>query len=87
MSYRNLGTNERVEEDEALDYALRDCGFKLIEPKDALAQEEAKEALVTWFYSGNWIEDNDDDVPDLEEDLEFADRVYQENLDRKWGLI
>lgn len=86
MSYRNLGTNERVEEDEALDYALRKCGIQLVEVEDTLEQEELKDMLVEWYFSGNWIEDNDDDVPDLEEDLEFADRVYQENLDRKWGI-
>lgn len=86
MSYRNLGTNERVEEDEALDYVLKKCGIKLVEVEDALEQEELKDMLVEWYFSGNWIKE-DEDIPDLENDLEWADRVYQESLDRKWGLI
>ena len=86
MSYRNLGTNERVEEDEALDYAIKKCGLKLVEVEDALEQEELKDMLVEWYFSGNWIKE-DEDIPNLENDLEWADRVYQESLDRKWGLI
>ena len=32
-------------------------------------------------------EDDIEEQPDLEKDLELADRVYQDNLDRKWGLL
>ena len=85
MNYRNLKTNERVEEDESLDYVLKKCGLKLLEVEDTLEQEEVKDMLVEWYFSGNWIEE-DENIPDLENDLEWADRIYQENLDRKWGI-
>ena len=29
----------------------------------------------------------DEDIPNLERDLEIVDRIYQEKLDRKWGII
>lgn len=32
-------------------------------------------------------EDEDDDIPNLEKDLYYADIRYEEELDRKWGLI
>ena len=85
MSYRNLMTNKRVEKDEELDYVLKKCGLKLVEVEDTLEQEEVKDMLIEWYFSGNWVEE-DEDIADLENDLEWADRIYQENLDRKWGI-
>ena len=53
-----------------------------------LQQIDNIEQTVEWYFSGNWIKEKvkDDDIPDLETDLEKADRIYQETLDRKWGL-
>ena len=42
---------EKVEEEEAYDYALDRCLHG--EQQD---QQEFKEMLVEWFYSGNWLE-------------------------------
>ena len=41
--------------DEALDYVLAKCGLAIIDP-DAPDAEEAKEMLVEWFFSGNWVD-------------------------------
>ena len=32
-------------------------------------------------------EDEDDDIPNLEKDLYYAEMQYQDNLERKWGLL
>lgn len=88
MRYRNIATDEIIEEDEALDYALEKCGLQFADNYNSQEREEFKEMFVNWFFSGNYIEeDNDDeDIPNLERDLEIADRIYQENLDKKWGI-
>lgn len=38
------------------------------------------------YYDSIEEEEEDEDIPDLEKDLELADRIYQDNLDRKWGI-
>ena len=43
--YRNIGTDEFVPEDEALDYALEH------EDQKDMTDEE----FVEWFFSGNWL--------------------------------
>ncbi len=85
MRYRNLNTNEIVEEENALDYAMQQCGIKLIDTRNSLEQEEFKNMLVEWYFSGNYIEEAEE-IPDLERDLEIADIIYQENLEKKWGI-
>lgn len=91
--FRNIKTDEVVYEEDAEDYVLDKLGIK-ITPKGedgelTLEQTENIEATVEWFFSGNWIEENihDEDIPDLEYELEMADREYQYELDRKWGLV
>ena len=43
-----------VSEDQAFDYALERCLHGT--PQD---QQDFKELLVEWFYSGNWIKEAD----------------------------
>ena len=90
--YRELSTNEIVVEDDLKDYALDKLGITMT-PKGkngelTLEQTEFIEEFVNWYFSGNWIKEEieDEDIPDLEEDLEIADKIYQENLERKWGI-
>ena len=90
--YREIITNETVLEDESTDYALDKLGV-IITPKGkqgeyTLEQTEFLQEFTDWYFSGNWIKEEveDEDIPDLEEDLEKADRIYQENLERKWGI-
>lgn len=45
-----------VEEEQAFDYALERSLHGTEED-----QEEFREMLVEWFYSGNWIEEEEDD--------------------------
>ena len=61
MQYTGIGPEygKVVDEEQAFDYALERCLHGTIQD-----QEDFREILVEWFYSGNWIkEDEDDDVP------------------------
>lgn len=49
-----------VPKDEALDYVLAKCGLAIIDT-DAPDAEECREALVEWYFSGNWVEVWDDE--------------------------
>lgn len=53
--YKGIGPEEDkiVEEDEAYDYALERCLHGT--PQD---QQEFKDMLVEWFYSGNWVKED-----------------------------
>lgn len=90
--YRNITTDEVVYKEEAEEYVLNELGLT-VTPKGkngemTQLQLENIEETINWFFSGNWVEEEiyDEDVPDLEYELELADRKYQEELDRKWGL-
>ncbi len=85
--YRSLKDNTVVMEEDALDYVLDKLGIELI-PTNDIEQEEFKEMIVEWYFSANWIkEECDEDIPNLEYELEMADREYQDKLDREWGLV
>ena len=61
MQYTGIGPEygKVVDEEQAFDYALERCLHGTIQD-----QEDFREILVEWFYSGNWIkEDEGDDVP------------------------
>ena len=45
-----------VRDEQAFDYALERCTKGTL-----LEQEEFKEMLVDWYFSGNWIHKEDDD--------------------------
>ena len=90
--YKNITTDEVVDEYDAEDYVLEELGIT-IEPKGlngakTLEQIEFLENTVEWFFSGNWVEyeERDEEEPDLEYLLEMEDRRYQDELDRKWGI-
>ena len=92
--YVNITTKEIVPECEFEEYVLEHLGITL-EPQGengtrTLEQTEFIENTIEWYFSGNWIEEyekDEPDEPDLEYYLEMADRQYQDELDRKWGLI
>ena len=54
--YYDIADNEGkfVEEDEALEYALAQCGMRIVNP-DATECEEAAVALEEWFFGQSWI--------------------------------
>ena len=56
MSFRGIGPEAGtvVAHEQAYDYALERC---LCGTKED--QAEFKEMLVEWFYSGNWIEEEE----------------------------
>lgn len=91
--YRNMTTDEVVYKEDAEKYVLDRLGIT-VTPKGkngemTVEQIENIESTIDWFFSGNWVEEDiyDEDIPDLEYELELADREYQDSLDRKWRLI
>ena len=54
--YYGIADNEGkfVEADEALEYALTQCGMSITNP-DAPECEEAAAAFEEWYFSGCWI--------------------------------
>ena len=93
--YREISTNEIVEDFMAEEYVLEKLGIKIIPkgPNGTMTKEQLDniEETIIWFFSGNWVKEeieNEDELEnDLEYQLEMADRIYQQELDRKWGLI
>ncbi len=90
--YKHFRTNEIVYEEDAEEYALDHLGItiKPLDKHGAYTQEQIDflGEFTDWFFDGDWIEEEiEDDEPDLEYELEMADRVYQENLDRRLGVL
>ncbi len=59
--YREINTNEIIEDFMAEDYALKKLGLK-IEPQGkngelTVEQLEFKDLIIDWFFSGNWIKE------------------------------
>ena len=101
--YKNIKTNEEVEDFIAKDYALEKLGLqendKLVIIPRGKNGEYTKEQLenieqtVEWFFSGNWIKeeveyfDDDEDNSDLEKLAVLSDMLYDQEKDRRMGLI
>ena len=63
--YRNMTTNEIVEEADAEEYVLNRLGIT-VTPRGKngeMTQEQIEniQETVIWFFSGNWVEKNDID--------------------------
>lgn len=87
FQYREISTNETVSEEEAEDYVLDRLGL-IVTPKGkngemTLEQLENIEETVDWFFSGNWIKEEVNEEIEVDDDLEWADIIYQENLDKR----
>ena len=54
MPYTGIGPEQGkvVDEEQAFDYALERCLHGIIQD-----QEDFREILVEWFYSGNWVKE------------------------------
>lgn len=85
--YRNLATDEIVDEEDSVYYVLDTLGIE-ITPKDkdntyTLEQQEFIENTVEWFFSGNWtkeyIKEQIEEIPDLI----LADMVYEDNVNKR----
>lgn len=88
--YRHIHTKEIVFEEDAVEYVLDELGVT-IEPKGengemTVEQLEHIESTVEWYFSGNWIEEDYIEKDEEEYDLEMIDRIYENNLERKWDL-
>jgi len=56
--YKGVGreSGKYIETEKAADYAAEQCGIVLTDK----TTDEFRNMFVEWFYSGNWMEDNDD---------------------------
>lgn len=54
MGYETIDGKKFVRQEDALEYALYECGFA-IEDEGAPYHEEAKDAFLFWFFS-DWVE-------------------------------
>lgn len=80
---------EKVYEDERLDWLEEHAkfNFKELTSFDYEAksiQEDIKEEIVEYFFS-DWTE-NEDEEQEEDREAVIEDMIYQENLERKWGL-
>lgn len=57
IGYEGFGINHGkfVAADDALDYALKECGVAIVD-SEAPECEEACKAIEEWFFSDNWVE-------------------------------
>ncbi len=80
---------EKVYEDEKIDW-IEEHGkisFEELTSFDYEAkriQEDIKEHLAEWFFS-DWEKNKEEEQEENRQEV-IADIIYQENLERKWGL-
>lgn len=55
MGYESMDGRVFVSDEEALDYALKECGIVIVDD-GAPDIEEFKVMFVEWFFSGPWVE-------------------------------
>ena len=55
--YKGIGpeAGQFIAAEDAYEHVLQACGLSLSDASAPLAQE-AKQALVEWYFSGNWVE-------------------------------
>ena len=58
--YKEMGTGVFVPEEDAFDYAIERCALVPFMMKGIEWTEDFKQMLVEWFYSGNWIWEDED---------------------------
>lgn len=54
--FRHMHTQEEIDEEDALDYAIEKVGITINEDSENKEQEEFKKMLVEWYFSGNYVE-------------------------------
>lgn len=61
MTYVGLGPmrGQRVSQEDALSTAMKNCGIALENPA-APETDEFLEQLVEWYFSGDWLEEDED---------------------------
>lgn len=59
MAYVGICTEngKRIDDEYALEYAMERCGIQAV---DGEVDPEFAEMLVEWFYSGNWVYEEDE---------------------------
>lgn len=90
MQYRNIKTGEVIFDDEAEEYVKERLGLE-IKPMGRfgnITQEQTEfiSEFVSWYFSGDWIEEEieKNDVIDIKS--KTTDLKYENNLDKRLGL-
>lgn len=91
MLYKHMKTNEVVYEEDAEAYAIDQLGIT-ITPKGkggAFTQEQTEFIceFTDWYFSGNWIKEEEKEENETDYEAEIIDIHYQEKLERKWGIL
>ena len=96
--YRNINNGEIVYKEEAEDYALTQLGMKkngklVIIPMGengeyTVEQLENIENIVEWFFSGNWIEEDinevdEEDITDLKYEIGRYENYHEVMFESK----
>lgn len=54
--FKDMTTQEKINKEDALDYAIEKVGITINEDSENEEQEEFKKMLVEWYFSGNYVE-------------------------------
>lgn len=86
--YKEMSTGKIVYEEDAEDYVLERLGIT-VTPRGkngemTTEQIENIESTVEWFFSGNWIEEEEKDEEELEDDLEYQVCRYENYHEAMW---
>lgn len=53
--FKDMDTQEEINEEDALDYAIKKLEITINENSKNEEQEEFKKMLVEWYFSGNYV--------------------------------
>ena len=54
--FKDMTTQEKINKEDALDYAIEKVGITINEDPENNEQKEFKKMLVEWYFSGNYVE-------------------------------
>ena len=54
--FKDMDTQEEINEEDALDYAIKKIEITINENSKNEEQEQFKKMLVEWYFSGNYVE-------------------------------
>jgi hypothetical protein len=92
--YKHFKTNEIVFEEDAQEFVLDQLGMpmKPLDKHGTLTQlqvdfiGEFMGDIIEWFFS-DWVKDKVKDETEIDYEAAMRDKIYEENLDRKLGVL
>ncbi len=88
--YKHFHTNELVFEEDAEEYALDHLGItiKPLDKDGTFTQEQISiiGTITEWFFD-DWVKDKVKDEIEIDYEAAMIDKIYEENLDRRLGVL